>query len=292
MNGFDQYAPTRGPVPWKTIAIVGGTVVLIILIILGARWLISTKTEAGQQAVAIERVSSELDRTLLDCNTAEDPEQCRMDKVEAGASSIGAAEICNKLSDDTSITCVWQVALEQLDPKDCENINDDEKQEKCSDSVYRALATKDQSLSWCEKIISDVTRTRCVNILSEEIAKTKGCVETGVDQAVCDRQTALNTAVASGDPAQCLVLTNNSDQVNCLDVVGVGDKDYDGLSASTESKLGTSDESADSDGDGLSDYDEYHKYKTDPAKSDTDSDGYSDKVEIDGGYNPLGEGKL
>ena len=48
----------------------------------------------------------------------------------------------------------------------------------------------------------------------------------------------------------------------------------------------------DSDGDGLYDYEEIHIYKTDPNNSDTDGDGYSDKDEIDGGYDPLGPGKL
>lgn len=48
----------------------------------------------------------------------------------------------------------------------------------------------------------------------------------------------------------------------------------------------------DTDGDGLSDYDEINIYKTDPLNPDTDGDGYSDGEEVKGGYNPLGDGKL
>lgn len=48
---------------------------------------------------------------------------------------------------------------------------------------------------------------------------------------------------------------------------------------------------ADADKDGLSDYDEVYKYITQPCLSDTDNDGYSDKTEVDGGYNPNGTGK-
>lgn len=287
MNGIDQYAPTRGPIPWKKITIIGGTIILIVLIIFGAKWLVSVKTEAGKQAAAIERLSLELDSSLPACDQAKDPEKCRADKVETAASSIGSAEICNKLSDNALTNCVWQVAREQADPTACKLIEDKETQNKCFDSIYRVLATKDQDLSWCEKISSDITRTRCVNTLSEDIAKTKGCVGTGVDQTVCDRQNVFNAAVASRDPAQCLNLADNNDQVNCLDIVGSGDKDRDGLGASLEASLGTSDESADSDSDGLSDYDEYHKYGTNPVKADTDGDGYADKVELDSGYDPL-----
>ncbi len=47
----------------------------------------------------------------------------------------------------------------------------------------------------------------------------------------------------------------------------------------------------DTDGDGLIDQQET-LLGTDKNKIDTDGDGYSDKQEIDGGYNPLGPGKL
>ena len=47
----------------------------------------------------------------------------------------------------------------------------------------------------------------------------------------------------------------------------------------------------DADHDGLSDYDEVYKYSTNPCKADTDGDSYSDKIEVDGGYNPNGAGK-
>lgn len=44
--------------------------------------------------------------------------------------------------------------------------------------------------------------------------------------------------------------------------------------------------SQDTDGDGLSDYDELNVYKTSPYLEDSDSDGYSDKNEIDSGNDP------
>lgn len=48
----------------------------------------------------------------------------------------------------------------------------------------------------------------------------------------------------------------------------------------------------DSDQDGLSDFDEITRYRSDPNKKDTDNDGYNDKEEVDAGYNPNGPGKL
>ena len=292
MNGFDQYAPTRGPIPWKTIAIIGGTIVLAVLIIFGARWLITSKIESNQQAVAIERMSSQLDNSLVSCDQEKYPEACRADKVEAGASSIGAAEICNKLSGDALITCVWKIAKQEGDPEACKNITVTEKQKSCQDSVYRDLAGLNLDLSWCEKIAFELSRTKCINTVTEQIAKQKGCQDTGIDPNVCVRLETLDKAIASRDSGQCMALTDVNDQDDCLESVGVGDKDLDKLDAQMEARIGTSDVNIDSDSDELSDYDEYYEYGTNPAKADTDGDGYSDGAEIRDGYNPLGAGKL
>lgn len=43
----------------------------------------------------------------------------------------------------------------------------------------------------------------------------------------------------------------------------------------------------DSDADGLSDFNELYVYKTSPYLEDTDSDGYSDKTEVEAGHDPL-----
>ncbi|MBU0645969.1 thrombospondin type 3 repeat-containing protein [Patescibacteria group bacterium] len=56
--------------------------------------------------------------------------------------------------------------------------------------------------------------------------------------------------------------------MECLDFV-YDDPDFDGLESSLEAGLGT-----------------------DPRNPDTDGDGFSDGQEVQGGYNPLGDGRL
>jgi len=69
---------------------------------------------------------------------------------------------------------------------------------------------------------------------------------------------------------------------------GLFDSDQDGLTDAEEAELGTSSTEADTDHDGLNDQEEVDTYKTHPANSDSDGDGYADGVEVLGGYNPNG----
>lgn len=70
------------------------------------------------------------------------------------------------------------------------------------------------------------------------------------------------------------------------------DTDKDGLTDEEEEEFGTSIRTADTDSDGLFDLEEIKTWETDPLNPDTDGDGYLDGEEVDGGYNPNGEGVL
>jgi outer membrane protein OmpA-like peptidoglycan-associated protein/opacity protein-like surface antigen len=63
-------------------------------------------------------------------------------------------------------------------------------------------------------------------------------------------------------------------------ILGDADWDKDGLTNAEEKALGTDPRNPDTDGDGLSDGDEVHKYHTNPLKQDTDGDGLSDYDEV------------
>jgi hypothetical protein len=69
--------------------------------------------------------------------------------------------------------------------------------------------------------------------------------------------------------------------------LGSADTDKDGLSDWDEIDLHQTDpDVVDTDGDGLSDGDEIKLYDTDPTKADTDGDGIPDSVEVNPGSNP------
>jgi hypothetical protein len=65
------------------------------------------------------------------------------------------------------------------------------------------------------------------------------------------------------------------------------DLDHDGLTNREEYTQGTDPANADTDGDGLTDGDEVHRYHTDPLRDDTDGDGIPDGIEVATGSDPL-----
>ncbi|MBQ4537716.1 MAG: cellulose binding domain-containing protein, partial [Lachnospiraceae bacterium] len=64
------------------------------------------------------------------------------------------------------------------------------------------------------------------------------------------------------------------------------DYDEDGLNNLEEYLANTHPGNADTDGDGLDDYEEIHTYETKPDSTDTDGDGLNDGLEISQGMNP------
>ena len=73
---------------------------------------------------------------------------------------------------------------------------------------------------------------------------------------------------------------------NAVVVVFVVDSDGDGLSNYEEQLLGTDPQNRDTDGDGLTDYEEVRVYETSPKVADSDGDGYSDGIEVRMGGDP------
>ncbi|MHC4394434.1 MAG: transglutaminase domain-containing protein [Planctomycetota bacterium] len=73
----------------------------------------------------------------------------------------------------------------------------------------------------------------------------------------------------------CLSLAKSAQAVQHLEA-SVSDSDQDELKHRVEMEPGAVFKAVDTDGDGLSDFQEVHKYLTDPAKRDTDGDGLPD----------------
>ncbi|MHC4623735.1 MAG: M56 family metallopeptidase [Planctomycetota bacterium] len=108
----------------------------------------------------------------------------------------------------------------------------------------------------------DALAARIRRILNQPIPKRAGLGALGLVLVFVIGAVLLPMAKAQKHPGQ--------------DSAVVLDSDKDGLENQLEAELGTNVKAEDTDGDGLSDYNEYCKYRTDPTKKDSDADGKPD----------------
>ncbi|MBI2437931.1 MAG: hypothetical protein HYV36_03860 [Lentisphaerae bacterium] len=96
----------------------------------------------------------------------------------------------------------------------------------------------------------------------------------------------LDVPLATYTNAAVLHLWRQSGETRIFESLIYVDEDGDGLDRELEQQLETSDNKADTDGDGLSDYAEVFIYGANPMNPDTDGDGMPDGWEVLNGLNP------
>jgi hypothetical protein len=100
---------------------------------------------------------------------------------------------------------------------------------------------------------------------------------TGTD---ADVELKLFIPLIANSSASVIRLFRTTGEITVYETLLYVDRDLDGLDEDQEAQLGTSDNAADSDNDGLSDYAEVFTHGTSPTTFDTDGDGISDYDEI------------
>lgn len=290
MDEFNPQIESARP-PWKIVAIIAGAVVLAVLLVVGAIWFARSREGVNVDAQNLARVEIQLERELQGCAQETDPAACRLRKVLLATQATGAASLCASLSGEEFDGCVWSVARDRMDAATCASITDEENAATCADSVNVQLALSSMDTAYCDKITDATKREGCTTTLEGPLT-AGNCASRGNGQEACDQLASFEAAVASKNPDQCAALSNEEYRSRCEDLVGTGDRDLDGLNEDEEMMAGSSDTSADTDGDGLTDAEEISVYASDPAATDTDGDGFNDGDEVKNGYNPSGAGRL
>jgi hypothetical protein len=291
-----QYNVEPAPsMPWKTIAIVIGATLLGVIIIIGAVMLVRSWQRNTQlvnmEDRVVETVMSQIDGSLEECGSMEDPEGCRNNLLVNEATTRKAAFVCEVLEGQEKYNCIELVAYENLEPNDCEAIDNSEISVDCKNKVTKAVMIEANDYIGCSEIKDLEIMGECQNYIQVQIIKDGTCIENSLDESLCDVEAGIQKAINAHDPSYCYELEESLLE-GCLDRVGPTDLDLDNLELALENILGTSDLDTDSDNDQLGDWDEVNTYNTDPTNPDTDGDGYSDGTEVAGGYNPLGQGSL
>ncbi len=155
------------------------------------------------------------------------------------------------------------------------------------------------AIAACEEVTEDLY-VSCVTLIAIDARDPLLCASlTGVDKEECRDATYLLLAKEEKNGELCAEVQNTMLRTSCEQQVG-------GLNASIQAAVATGDPSqceslsvedeaacrdildgTDTDGDGLSDGDEFETYKTDPKNPDTDGDTYSDGTEVKSGHDPL-----
>jgi hypothetical protein len=188
---------------------------------------------------------------------------------------------CRDRSDKDS--CISAVAFIAGINGVCGEINDKEDQLECSNNVLDERAGPE--IAKCQSYSTNDLKSQCFIIIFSVYKQPADCAGLKVEatKKVCESVTAYQVALEKQDHGLCNSISQEALKAYCSKMV------VDKVQKVVESLI---DKNKDSDGDGLSDFDELNKYFTDPNKADTDGDDYTDSAEIGAGYNPCGDGKL
>lgn len=257
--------PPSAPDPWfrrpEVLKRLGmGFVALIAVIFVGVfvRNVFLTMTSGTK--TALEAAQQESAQRQADCDSADT--ECKANAQTDVAREAGIVAACSGLSDAFLENCVTLLARDKKDTSSCDDLSGDA-QARCADAVLLLRAQNGEAISICDGVKDSGKQNSC-RALVASYAKSKGdCASYGVEQSICDDDKIIKDLLASGNFAGCGELAQEQRE-NCIEMFSVRDADADGLTAKRESELGTSDQ-----------------------RADTDGDGYSDSVEVAAGYNPL-----
>ena len=274
MNSFEQpyaqppFAAPEAPKaflkPWMFLAasvVVVAVIIVVVVVMRGGR----------QEAVLLtKQISDAADVADSACANTKNTQACMQSKLTQSAAEIGAVQACGMIQEPVAYdNCVWTVANEKMDANLCKLIKNPDWNERCRDGMYLKIARDAKDAAVCEKIIRAETKTVCRNELDP--LTSANCASRGHDAAWCADFAIYQKAVERQDRALCETIKTAEFSDAC-------------------GEISTAAVSLDADGDGLTDADERNIYKTDPAKADTDRDGYSDGMEVKSNHNPLGPG--
>ncbi len=250
-----------------TIIILASIAAIIIVAVVFVVWRNVSELKTGRV--------TELPSALQACETAPEPEKCREKALEGAVKDGGGANLCKELIGDALENCVRLAANKSGKESVCGLLEDDARV-RCEDDIMLDLARAELSLEKCESVKDEGLRAMCKENITAAIVQAGDCAKNNIDETLCDERDISSRAVNGLDASICQEFSDEEKKVACEEEVALR-------------KEQANDDDADQDG--LSSVEE-EKYGTDPAKADTDGDGYVDGEEVRAGFNPNGSGRL
>lgn len=248
----------------------------------------SGKGEDGGGKGGAEQIEQKQEEAITDENN-------KFYKKMSKAVEERSIELCAEFAPPAGDECVYNIANASGDKKFCQEIKDEEIKKRCLGLFIYQEAINGGNVESCGALTISDFRIQCYEEFFWRLNDAKDCSSFPGDlQTKCADIVRKKISGQTGDEKICEKISDNSLKEDCL-VVAVAkekDSDQDGLPDSQEISYGMDPFKADTDGDGVNDWEEMSKYGTNPRAADTDGDGYGDGDEVKRGYNPAGEGKL
>lgn len=290
-HNYNYYDPNPGPAPRKlavgrrSVQLAGLVIFAVIVVVLVV--LLAMNIVKNRQLALDEDLRTQADELRIQLSAecpANDAGCLGLARADA-ARRLGYAKACEGLFAKELTDCVSLIAIDQQDPEVCELLSGADKT-SCKNVPTLLTAQATLNLKLCDEITVSELRASCIIQVEDAVIAAGTCVQSGLDESLCGAYAALQSAIATEDPAACTALGADVAE-DCLWSQNRLDADNDGLFLEDERRLGTSSALSDTDADGVGDGDEVGLYLSNPLNPDTDNDGYSDGIEIDGGFDPL-----
>jgi len=203
---------------------------------------------------ALNQAKSIISEAESSCATADNVEECEANARADAARVTGEVSVCDGLAGAKLLNCVSLIANDNADPSLCSMLSGDD-EARCQDGATLVAAKKAKNYGMCAAITDATMKIGCQGQLVDVVIANGECEKYGIDASTCDFPGALSAVVLSGNLDGCAIFTGDQ-KAECEDVFTSIDGDEDGLSLIEESELGTSDQKADTDGDGYTDFQE------------------------------------
>ena len=180
---------------------------------------------------------------------------------------------CSKLVETDEINeCLDAIAV-QANRKDyCEKIKDDDKlKNECLNSIDYMNISWGSDPNGCSTLSNKTLEENCYQEYFVKLNSTQDCeiVKEAARKTQCLNLVNKRLAIVFNKPEACNAITDNKMKLDCKanKVVAPLDSDHDGLPDDVEISLGLNPFKADTDGDGVNDYNEINVTHTNPLKA-------------------------
>ncbi len=267
----------------RNVLLIGGGVLGVVVLLFGVFLTRSFLEQRGASDLmhVLENAEDAIDQVSNGCVDDACEQSARVEVARAYAE----AAVCEGLNESFFVSCVSLVAYDLMDEKICKALDGDDRR-ACEDAVLLILALDEVDLNVCDDIFDEEIRESCESQVIGTAAIDGQCEALGIRDERCLTEERVRDVISRNDVAGCYGF-GTEDEVYCLLMLDLADDDGDGLSVVDEYHLGTSDLMADTDEDGLTDFEEEVMHGTDPLDPDMDGDGFLDGDEVRGGYDVL-----